>query len=294
MVLAGTGSAAPVAYSTFVDARDGRILAREDLVDQEADNPTWDVFPSSPPLDYSSTDTRVVWCFNPLAPGCDEAVGTSASPFPWDVKAQNAKPTNTTDGNNSFAVHNWFSNDPFEIGKELATPSPTRDYHYGWTNQWFDEACSPAVFDTPKRNDIDAARGNLFAMHNRMHDWSYQPGFTEATFNLQGDNFKRGGKQGDPEQGNAQAGGVSGGPPAFAARDNANQITPPDGHPPITNMYLWQSIAGAFYARCVDGDFDMTVVGHEYTHAICNPWSPGRGLVSPARRPVPWARAGPT
>ena len=35
-------------------------------------------------------------------------------------------------------------------------------------------------------------------------------------------------------------------------------------------MYLWQSIAGAFYAPCVDGDFDMTVIAHEYTHAITN------------------------
>jgi extracellular elastinolytic metalloproteinase len=35
-------------------------------------------------------------------------------------------------------------------------------------------------------------------------------------------------------------------------------------------MYLWQPIAGAFYAPCVDGDYDMTVIGHEYTHAISN------------------------
>jgi extracellular elastinolytic metalloproteinase len=35
-------------------------------------------------------------------------------------------------------------------------------------------------------------------------------------------------------------------------------------------MYLWQPIAGGFYAPCVDGDFDMSVIGHEYTHAISN------------------------
>ena len=81
-----------------------------------------------------------------------------------------------------------------------------------------------------------------------MHDWSYHLGFTEETFNLQKDNFGLGGLGNDHEQGNAQAGGVSGGPASgFAARDNANQITPPDGQAPITNMYLWQPIAGAFY-----------------------------------------------
>ena len=35
-------------------------------------------------------------------------------------------------------------------------------------------------------------------------------------------------------------------------------------------MYLWQPIPGGFYAPCVDGDYDMSVIGHEYTHAISN------------------------
>ncbi|MGH8825459.1 MAG: M36 family metallopeptidase, partial [Jiangellaceae bacterium] len=290
VVLIGEDDAQPVGFTTYVDGRDGSVLVREDLVDYSEDNPAWEVFPNTPPFDYSSTDTRVRWCFLP-GPGCDEVVGTPASPLAWDVKASNQQPTETTSGNNSFAVHNWFSNDPFKVGKELATPSPDREYTYPWTNQWFRERCSPAVFDTALRNDIDAARANLFVMHNRMHDWSYHLGFTEATFNLQDDNFKRGGKQNDPEQGNAQAGGVSGGPPTFAARDNANQITPPDGHPPITNMYLWQPIAGAFYAPCVDGDFDMSVIGHEYGHAITNRMvaGPNNGLSSPQGMSESWS-----
>jgi hypothetical protein len=240
--------AEPVGLSTFVDARDGSILVREDLVDHATDDPEWEVFQVSPPVDYSSSDTRARWCFTPLA-GCDEVVGTSASPRAWDIPTSNQKQSSqTTNGNNSFAVHNWFSNDPFSVGTELATLRPNRDYSYPWTNQWFEQKCAPTTFDSPQRNDIDAARANLFAMHNRMHDWSYHLGFTEATWNMQDNNFGRAPKQDDPEQGNAQAGGVSGGPPDFAARDNANQITPRDGRAPTTNMYLWQSIAGAFYA----------------------------------------------
>jgi hypothetical protein len=107
-------------------------------------------------------------------------------------------------------------------------------------------------------------------MHNRMHDWSYFLGFTEVNYNLQDFNFGEGGRENDPEHGNAQAGGVTGGPPTYRARDNANQITPPDGSLPITNMYLWQPIPGGFYSPCVDGDYDMSVIGHEYTHAITN------------------------
>ncbi|HEU0212699.1 MAG TPA: M36 family metallopeptidase [Jiangellaceae bacterium] len=290
VVLIGNDAGGPVGFTTYVDGRDGSVLVREDLVDHAEDNPAWEVFPNTPPVDYSSTDTRVRWCFLP-GPGCDEVVGTPASPFAWDVKASNQTPTETTSGNNSFAVHNWFTNDPFKVGKELATPRPNREYTYAWTNQWFRERCSPAVFETAARNDIDAARANLFAMHNRMHDWSYHLGFTEATFNLQDDNFGRGGKPNDPEQGNAQAGGVTGGPPTFAARDNANQITPPDGHPPITNMYLWQPIAGSFYAPCVDGDFDMSVIAHEYGHAITNRMvaGPRDGLSSPQGMSESWS-----
>ena len=287
---ADLNGAEPAAYTTYVDARDGSVLIRENLVDSDSDNPEWEVFPNTPPTDYSSTDTRQRWCFA-AGPGCEEIVGTSASPLAWDVRPENGKSSETTVGNNAIAVHNWFTNNAGKVGHETATPSPTREYIYPWTNQWFRERCSPAVFETAARNDIDAARANLFAMHNRMHDWSYHLGFTERTFNLQDENFGLGGKQNDPEQGNAQAGGVTGGPPAFAARDNANQITPPDGHPPITNMYLWQPIAGSFYAPCVDGDYDMSVIGHEYTHAITNRMiaGPDMGLSSPQGMSESWS-----
>ncbi len=281
----------PVAYATYIDARDGSILLREDLVDHDSDNPDWTVFPNSPPYDYSSTDTRVRWCAEDTT-GCDEVVGSPASPLSWDNDSVTG-PTHTTTGNNSVAVHNWFSNDPFTVGTETATPSPDRDYSYAWTNQWLQQRCNPdTTFTSAQRNDIDAARANLFAMHNREHDWAYHLGFTEALWNMQKDNFGKGGAGNDVEQGNAQAGGVSGGPASgFAARDNANQITPGDGIKPITNMYLWQPIAGAFYSRCVDGDFDMTVIGHEYGHAITNRMinGPATGFSSPQGMSESWS-----
>jgi extracellular elastinolytic metalloproteinase len=280
---AALNSAEPEAYTTWVDARDGSVLVREDIVDHDSDNPEWDVFPNSPRTDYSSRDTRKTFCWT-WQRGCDEAVSGPASPLAWDVDPATGASTNTTSGNNSFAVHNWLSNDPFTVGTELATPSPTREYTYPWTNQWYASKCSPTVFDSPARNDIDAARANLFVQHNRMHDWSYLLGFTEETWNMEKDG-------GDPEQGNAQAGGVSGGPPDFAARNNANQITPPDGEAPITNMYLWQPIAGAFYGACADGDYDMSVIGHEYTHAITNRMiaGPNAGLSSPQGMSESWS-----
>jgi extracellular elastinolytic metalloproteinase len=260
---------APLALATYVDARTGATLARESLVDYAADNPEWTIFPASPPLDYSSSDTRETWCWFAGA-GCDLVVGNPSSPNPWDVVPPGIGVTNTSVGNNAETFENWNTDDPFKIGNDPATESPTRDYTYPWTNQWFEERCDPSVFTSPQRNDIDAAIANLFAMHNRMHDFAYSLGFREATFNLQKHNYGLGGNGNDPEIGSAQAGGIAGGPPGFTARDNANQITPKDGLPPNTNMYLWQPIAGAFYAPCVDGDYDMSVIAHEYTHAITN------------------------
>jgi hypothetical protein len=35
-------------------------------------------------------------------------------------------------------------------------------------------------------------------------------------------------------------------------------------------MYVWQPLAAGFYAPCVDGDYDMAVIGHEFGHMIEN------------------------
>jgi hypothetical protein len=255
--------------ASFVDAETGDVLVREELVDHLADNPTWTVFPNTPPMNYATSDTRVRWCWLATA-NCALVLNNPASPLPWDVDPRNGNSNFTTEGNNAVAVHNWDSNDSRSRGRERATTRRDREYTYPWANQWFEQRCNPAAFTSAQRNEIDAARANLFAMHNRMHDWSYGLGFTERTWNLQFSNFGRGGADDDPEWGNAQAGGRSGGPPGFQARNNANQFTPPDGQQPITNMYLWQPIAAAFYAPCVDGDYDMSVIAHEYGHAISN------------------------
>ena len=191
----------PLAVATYVDATTGVTLVRQSLVDYATDNPAWDVFPASPPIDYSSTDTRETWCWT-AGPGCDLVVGNPSSPQPWDVRPPNTGVTNTSIGNNAESYENWNTANPFKVGHDPATESPTRDYQYPWTNQWFEERCDPAVFDSTARNDIDAAIANLFAMHNRMHDFAYPLGFDEDAFNLQSYNFGLGGRErpGDRER----------------------------------------------------------------------------------------------
>jgi extracellular elastinolytic metalloproteinase len=261
----------PIGAVSYIDAETGALLLRDGIVDHASDNPAWKVFPAAPPLDYSTTDTRELWCWTitPSVPDCDQAVANDASPAPWDVDAALGTPWFLTRGNNARATEKWNSNVGNQQGTNYAA-SATRDYVYPWTNQWHEERCNPAVFTSPELNDIDAARANLHAMHNRMHDWSYVLGFTETTFNAQAFNFSRGGLENDPEHGNAQAGGIVGGPPGFQSRDNANQFSPFDGIVPVTNMFLWQPIPASFYGPCVDGDYDMSVIAHEYGHLISN------------------------
>ncbi len=234
----------------------------------------WKVFPANPPLatldgypwNHPDTDTRETWCWY-AAPGCTRTMGQFPLGFrgPWDHDHKLNTPTLTTRGNNARSATSW--TDPLLPSPPQYSPvSATRDYSYPWTNDWNNRQCEPTAGAPGATWDDSAATVNLFVAHNRMHDWSYYLGFTERNWNAQDYNFglteRR--QENDPIVGNVQAGALT------ATRDNANMITLPDGQPSITNMYFWQPLAGSFYAPCVDGDYDMGVIGHEYGHMIEN------------------------
>lgn len=264
-------------------------------VDAGATNPRWRYFPANPPLDYSSTDTRTTGCWFPRVytgnsqervPGCDRGEANRAAVSPWDYNPDTEVSNNATKGNSADTARSWFN--PLARSENFYAVSPTREYVFPWTNAWYKSTnpavpnkrgCSPTAFVTntqnpdANQNDSAASITNLNVQHNKMHDWSYGLGFRENRYNAQQDNFgneydRSTPRDQDPELGNTQAGAATGGYPNFLGRDNANQITLQDGIAPITNMYLWQPITGAFYAPCVDGDFDMAIIGHEYTHLI--------------------------
>lgn len=266
-------------YALAVTTSDTAAPGTGDL----AANPRWRWFTANPTLDSpDETPTNsVVGCWKV---GADECAG-SPTPLaniaafgPWDTIG--ALPTFTTVGNNANTHEAWAS--PLTPGGLLQAPiSPERHYTAEFEDHWNNSRCDTAQL-VPGGNDIDASVGNLFAAHNRMHDYSYYLGFTEENYNMQLDNGSRGGVGGDQEVGNAQAGAITGGSPTFLGRDNANQVTLQDGTPGITNQYLFEPIAGAFYAPCTDGGLDMGIVGHEYTHAISNRMigGPDEGITS--------------
>ena len=201
-------AARPAAVTSYVDARSGEVLIRENLVDHDTDNPRWAVFPATPPGDYSSTDTRQQWCFAP-APGCDfVAGGDPATGLPWDVDHATEQPSNTSLGNAARTFENRDNGNANSVGTRSNAPKADRNYIYPYTNQWFEEKCNPAAFSSPQEADLEAAMANLFVGHNRMHDWAYGLGFTETAWNMQVSNGARGGDlvRGRPQRRGAHPG----------------------------------------------------------------------------------------
>jgi extracellular elastinolytic metalloproteinase len=236
----------------------------------------WEVFPANPPLytvhgfpwNHPDTDTRETWCWV-SAPGCDRVMGQFplGARGPWDHDHKLNAPTLTTRGNNARSATSWTA--PLTPSAPQHSPvSATRDYTFPWTNHWNNSQCAPTPGAPGATWDDSAATVNLFVAHNRMHDWSYYLGFTERNWNAQDYNFglTERFQENDPLIGDVQAGATTVPP----QRNNANMITLPDGQSSVTNMYFWQPTPGGFYAPCVDGDYDMGVIGHEYGHMIEN------------------------
>ena len=255
-------------YRYFVDAATGEVLFRESIVAaHSADNPSWDVFPSlpqtaapKPPWNFPSADTRQVWCWTD-APRCRMAVANDAARVAWDVDARTGEPTFTTIGNAVDAAEWWLG---AAGGPGQRPTSDSRTYHFPWTNVWHTSRCHSDNF-VPGGNDIDASVTNLFVQNWRMHDWSYRLGFTEETWNAQDFNFGvNTAGENDPVIARAQSGALAG------SLNNATMATRPDGLPSIMSMFIWMPQANAFYGPCVIGDYDLGVIGHEYTHMIEN------------------------
>jgi extracellular elastinolytic metalloproteinase len=266
------------------------------LTDGKAVGPaTWMVFGSNPDLPLTaaaSKDSRYKVCSgkagdpNPspvkVLTGCD-FVYNDGSPLAYDNEPLLGVPTFTTLGNNALTSDARASSSLTPGGPFLPPASPTRDYAPAWTDSWHTSNCDPLSIVGPNQSDIMTAITNLFAGHNRTHDFAYRLGLTEVRGALQVSNFGKGGAELDPELGNAQnaalsqeafaaantAGGPAGQGSPLTGRNNANQITLQDGVPGITNQYLFQPIP-TFHGPCADGDLDSGIFLHEYTHAISN------------------------
>jgi hypothetical protein len=117
--------------------------------------------------------------------------------------------------------------------------------------------CSTVDYPASSNPDVYPDTVTLFYYNNLMHDYLYSIGFTEALFNMQQDNFGRGGMGKDGVTAQVQDG---------SGTDNANMSPEDDGTKPRMQMYLFTEKA----FRRGDGDIDFDVVGHEHFHAVSN------------------------
>jgi extracellular elastinolytic metalloproteinase len=113
----------------------------------------------------------------------------------------------------------------------------------------------------------EAAVTNLFYGCNIAHDVFWHYGFDEASGNFQENNYGRGGVGGDAVACEAQDGG---------GVNNANFSTPAadGGGTPRMQMYLWN--VGPEPMR--DGDLEMGIILHEYSHGVTNRLTGGPGI----------------
>ncbi|KAK0449001.1 Fungalysin metallopeptidase-domain-containing protein [Desarmillaria tabescens] len=105
-------------------------------------------------------------------------------------------------------------------------------------------------------SNIDAVRTNAFYIINKVHDFVYKYGWTEASYNFQTDNFGKGGAEGDRVLMSVQD---------SSGTNNANFATPPDGQSGTCRMYIW-----TLTTPNRDGAVQNDIVVHEFTHGITN------------------------
>ncbi len=219
------------AYLYVVDAADGRLLFRHDLM-------VFDVF------NYR------VWA-EPLGDRLphDGPQGTSASPHPTGipdffappfvapslVSHQNG-PISTNDpwlppgatqtlGNNVDAYADLVTPDGFTAGDLRASVTSANTF-----DRTYDVNQAPGASSDQRMASVT----QLFYDNNFFHDWFYDSGFDEASGNGQNNNFGRGGLGGDAMRSEAQD---------FGGTSNANMSTPPDGSPGRMQMYVF-NLAG--------------------------------------------------
>lgn len=152
---------------------------------------------------------------------------TIASPYGWhDLDGAEGVDNSTLEGNNTFSFVDLDGN---YLADTIIDGGPGLNFDF------------QADFNLEPQHSKAAAATNLFYMINKMHDFSYNFGFTEAAGNFQLDNYGRGGQGGDYVIGMGQFGNGEG---EFA--NNANFLTPRDGQSGQMRMYLWSNSSNFF------------------------------------------------
>ncbi len=232
---------------SVVDAMTGAVLYRQSLTsDANGSATAWEFYPSD------------------ILP----AGANTANPVTFPVQDGTR-----LFGNNAWVYADVNDNNKADAGEEIPAVSGT-DWSKAAALDTANSAqnCTtarPCTWDsgTPFSWQTNMAQNAAQVMYylNKYHDHlaGAPYGFTSAA-----GNFELSG--GDPVIGNTLDGAnTKHGLPDANHNDNANMSTPPDGNPPLMQMYLFKAQQGLPIPSANGGD-DAEVVYHEYTHGLTN------------------------
>lgn len=268
LVLFGTGRGARLAWRTttavdsreidvsIVDATTGEVLWWANLVksDQVGTGDAWEYYPSVSVPNAGGIEQQVQF------PVVDATRLFGNNAWVWPDVDDDDSPDREI---------------PATSGLDWTYPAPLDTTDPG-------DACSDAFPCTwharvpfSWRPNVESDAVQVFHYLNAFHDHLQAApiGFTEAAGNFQIDNLSHQGLGGDPVVANVMDGADTRkntpGLPDANHSYNANMFTPPDGSPPLMQMYLFPSIPVAGIPSTTGGD-DASVVYHEYTHGLSN------------------------
>jgi len=230
-----------IGYGYIIDAKDGSVLVRNNLVANHShgDTFTYKVYaneqgPLDGPLgnDIQPVSSGPTGPFPRVGAAMSEVNlmhGPISTQDPWLVKGATETKGNNVD---AYADLDGFTDAEGYDGPNDGFTEGGTDFR-AQTNGSNSFVYDHVVDADP---DTDQARHsaivNLFYLNNWLHDYWYDHGFDETAGNAQADNYERGGVAGDVLLAEAQD---------ASGQNNANMLTPPDGISPRMQMYIFSA-----------------------------------------------------
>ncbi|HEX8368362.1 MAG TPA: M36 family metallopeptidase [Pyrinomonadaceae bacterium] len=245
------------AYYVIVDAENGTMLWRKNLVADQTQSATYQVY-GNPNAFINAGDSPA-----PLSPGpANPTLGTQGTVIPRTSVTRIGNEAPFTFNNNGWITdgQNITDGNAVEAGLDLIAPDGVDAPVTGAPNRTFTSLWNPppgAGTDAPTA--AEAQRGaviQMFYVMNWYHDELYRLGFTEQARNFQHSNFGRGGVENDRVRAEGQD---------SSGTNNANFLTGADGARGRMQMYVWTGPTPDY-----DGTGDAEVIIHEVTHGTSN------------------------
>ncbi|MDA0165128.1 M36 family metallopeptidase [Solirubrobacter ginsenosidimutans] len=227
-------------WDAFVDARSGKVRRRVNMVKSDTNATVWENTPTA-------------------------ALGGTANTVNLEQHGWLAAGAQKLLGPNVHAYSDVDDDDFADAAEEIGAPPftlPQTGFSPAGGSCPAANKCTwnhniGGSWNTNRRQNMVQA----FYFANRFHDWLAA---SPVNFGTLSGSFDAGS---DPLQLETDDGAnPPGGLPDALHSNNANMFTPPDGTPPVMQMYLWRDPG----YRTVNGGDDASIVYHEYTHGLSN------------------------